>query len=498
MKDAAMNEKIIVIELDGATWDIIDPMIAAGQLPHLRFLKEKGAWGRVDTEYLGSPVIWTAIYTGKKKEKFGNAFFGINKTRLQAKRIWEILAERGGRIGVFHSLLTWPPAEVDGFLIPDIFAMGPQTYPQKYSYFQKLYLSRHGKNILKQGYYFFRAFLSCGSLSVFFSLAKFLLSFLVRPEALNTFRRRLMVVTQLDYNLYVKLYRRHRPQLSTFHLHSIDTVSHKYWQFMNTSGRYRDVIHDFYRQADRFIGQVLTLLDANTSLMVVADHGFQDDLDGRGKFGLNLAGLRELLGLDSSVRVVRMGNAFVMNLSPTTEPQQADRYTAQLSEARLGDGSPLFVNVKKIDQNIHFRLNRKILESKAPLEETISFPGGSSITFGELFRKKAFVDTGTHAAGQGVFAVYGPKFKENVILSKVNIFDITPTMLTLLGLPIAEDMDGDFDPRWLTPAVLEALKPEYIPSYEEARPPERPAAVEAYTDGEVEDLEERLKMLGYM
>ena len=56
------NEKVIILGVDGATWDLIDPLIARGELPHFRELKERGAWGEVQTTYLGSPVIWTAIF----------------------------------------------------------------------------------------------------------------------------------------------------------------------------------------------------------------------------------------------------------------------------------------------------------------------------------------------------------------------------------------------------------------------------------------------------
>jgi hypothetical protein len=493
------KEQLIILGVDGATWDLIDPLIAGGKLPNFRELKERGAWGEVETEYLGSPVIWTAIFTGKDRDKFGDPFFGIDRARLKARRIWEIAAGQGRRVGVLHPLLTWPPLETDGFVIPDIFAMGPETHPSRYEYFQKLYLSRHGGSLWQQAYYFLRSFLLTGGPDVAFSALRFLASTALRPHFLNTFRQRLEVVTRMDFRLFLKLYRQYRPQLCAFHLHAVDTVSHKYWQYKDKPGPYGGVIDHFYALVDRFLGRVMKRLDENTSLVVLADHGFQEIRDERNKFELDVPFLRKQLSADQDVRAVRIGNAYVANLGSGVDPAAASRMTGILAGAVLKDDSPLFVNVHQIDQNIHFRLTRRILESTAPSDEEISFPDGQPIRFGQLFRRKAFVDTGTHAAGRGIFAAYGRRFRSGARLDKVNIFDITPTLLVLLGLPLARDMDGTFDRRWFSDRALDDLRPAEIDTYEEmALGGEGPAEETAFTDREVEDLEERLKMLGYL
>jgi predicted AlkP superfamily phosphohydrolase/phosphomutase len=493
-----MDEKVIIVELDGATWDIIDPMISRGELPNFKILKEQGTYGVVDSTYWGSPEIWTSIFTGKTQEKCGTPFFGIDRARLKAKRLWEIAAERDLRIGVLHSLLSWPPAEVDGFIIPDVFAMGSETYPRKYEYFQKLYLSRRGKNVLKQGYYFLRSFLLCGSPGVLVALLKFFMSALFHPQFLDTFHRRLMVVTKMDHHLFPKLCRRYQPHLATYHLHALDTTSHKYWQYMGKNGKYGQVICDFYREADRFIGTMIRSMDEHTNLVVLADHGFQEYAEGRGKFDLNVSLLRKLLGLGSADRVVRFGDSYVINMGPSASRDDTARITEELAEARLQDGNSLFVNVKKVGSNIHFWTPNRVLMSKTLEGEAVTFRSSDQVAFSELFKKKSFEDTGIHLAGKGVFAVLGKNFGRGRHIEKVRIFDLTPTLLTILGLPIGRDMDGDWDPRWFTLQALESIRPSYISSYEteEEKDQERPA--EVYTEQEVEDLEERLKMLGYL
>ncbi len=42
----------------------------------------------------------------------------------------------------------------------------------------------------------------------------------------------------------------------------------------------------------------------------------------------------------------------------------------------------------------------------------------------------------------GVFIMAGPGIKKDALIHGANMLDITPTILTLYGLPVGEDMDG--------------------------------------------------------
>ncbi len=63
---------------------------------------------------------------------------------------------------------------------------------------------------------------------------------------------------------------------------------------------------------------------------------------------------------------------------------------------------------------------------------------------------------------QGILVAAGKSIKHDELLHGAGLLDIAPTVLTLLGLPVAEDMDG----RALTHMFLEPTEPERIPSYE--------------------------------
>jgi tetratricopeptide (TPR) repeat protein len=63
----------------------------------------------------------------------------------------------------------------------------------------------------------------------------------------------------------------------------------------------------------------------------------------------------------------------------------------------------------------------------------------------------------------GIFAIRGPGIKQNESLHGLSVLDVTPTVLTLYGLPVGEDMDG----KVVTQAFVKTPGPAFIPSWEE-------------------------------
>ena len=101
--------------------------------------------------------------------------------------------------------------------------------------------------------------------------------------------------------------------------------------------------------------------------------------------------------------------------------------------------------------------------------------------------------TGTHDVA-GVIIASGPAFRAAGWTEGATIFDITPTALAVMGLPVGEDMDG----RALTEIIRQehlAVHPlSFIPSYEPAVGKER-GEVGSTMD---ESIREQLKSLGYI
>ncbi len=127
--------RVIVIGLDGATFDLILPWVKEGCLPTFKRLMEEGVWGELKSTIppLTGPA-WSLFMTGKNQGKHGIFDFmvrnpegydwiTINATFRKGRSFWNFLEEEGRRAIVFNVPVTYPPehgkgAMVSGFLTP--------------------------------------------------------------------------------------------------------------------------------------------------------------------------------------------------------------------------------------------------------------------------------------------------------------------------------------------------------------------------------------------
>lgn len=66
------GQRLLVIGLDGASWDYIDPLIERGDLPNIQRLVETGVRGPLATiRPTRSPALWTTVVTGKRPQEHG-------------------------------------------------------------------------------------------------------------------------------------------------------------------------------------------------------------------------------------------------------------------------------------------------------------------------------------------------------------------------------------------------------------------------------------------
>ena len=95
----------------------------------------------------------------------------------------------------------------------------------------------------------------------------------------------------------------------------------------------------------------------------------------------------------------------------------------------------------------------------------------------------------------GIIILSGPLIKKKNIIKNASVLDVTPTILYLMGLPVAADMEGKI--------LKDAIDPEYIkhnpvrtiPTYENNVPIQRIIAKDTTEDAETL---ERLQALGYI
>ncbi|MFK7802359.1 MAG: alkaline phosphatase family protein, partial [Anaerolineae bacterium] len=111
--------KLLILGLDGATFDLIRPWAAEGHLPNLAKLIEIGTHGDLMSTLppVTSPA-WPSFMTGCNPGKHGvfdfiapagNSYTLVNATRLRQPTLWQILSKMGYTVGVMNVPVTYPP-----------------------------------------------------------------------------------------------------------------------------------------------------------------------------------------------------------------------------------------------------------------------------------------------------------------------------------------------------------------------------------------------------
>jgi predicted AlkP superfamily phosphohydrolase/phosphomutase len=110
---------VLVFGIDGGTWDVIDDLMEAGELPELESVLERGIHGVLRSRHpIKSPAVWSTIFTGRLREEHGVVDWERSQSRhRRVKTIFEIASEAGLRTHVFNVPATWPPTPVNGTML---------------------------------------------------------------------------------------------------------------------------------------------------------------------------------------------------------------------------------------------------------------------------------------------------------------------------------------------------------------------------------------------
>ena len=127
--ESPRKKRVFVLGLDGATFDIIKPLIDEGALPNLAAVMKQGAHAKLNSTILHhSPPAWTTFATGKNPGKHGILGFTrmsphsykldlVYGAHNRAKTMWEVLGETGKKVIVMNIPMTYPPKAVNGILL---------------------------------------------------------------------------------------------------------------------------------------------------------------------------------------------------------------------------------------------------------------------------------------------------------------------------------------------------------------------------------------------
>ncbi len=297
-------ERLLLFGIDGATWDLIDPLMAAGRLPNLARLVDAGARAELITmEPTLSPAIWTTIATGTLPETHGIlGFDGVpgqtmttlpNARMRQRKTFWNILSDFGVRTGTVGWWASWPadPLAEGSFLVSDRVPYtrmeaavrraeldAADVWPPELAADVAPLVTRPDEldpGVVRDFLGFEAEEARARVYEAEYRMGDLLPEFkFVHPSDESTVRIARAAFAD-------------RPvELLSVYVTGVDTVSHLSWHFRDPSAfpryrippeevaRYEGLIDRYYEQADEWLGQLMETVGPSATVMVVSDHGF--------------------------------------------------------------------------------------------------------------------------------------------------------------------------------------------------------------------------------
>ena len=139
--------RVLLLGLDGVGFPMLEPAFAAGHMPKLKQLLDRGVSGVLTSTIPPyTPPGWTSIFTGVNPGKHGIFGFTLGNAqrndglvrldKVMAPAIWNAANAEDKRVGLFNIPMTFPPPPVDGWavsgmLTPESGGATPEnfTYP---------------------------------------------------------------------------------------------------------------------------------------------------------------------------------------------------------------------------------------------------------------------------------------------------------------------------------------------------------------------------------
>jgi predicted AlkP superfamily phosphohydrolase/phosphomutase len=269
IKKLIMKEKrVLVIGLDClAPQLVLDRWL--DQLPTIKSLLGKSVYGPLKSCVPPITVpAWACMTTSKNpgalgiygfRNRFDHSYAGLSVAtgkEIQEDRVWDILSRAGKKVIVIGVPQTYPPKEINGYMITGF--LTPDTSCQ-YTYppaFKQEVEGLVGEYILDVDN--FRTDRKDDLLKQIYRMT----------EKRFTLVKHLLNNKPWDFFMMVEL--------------GPDRLHHGFWSYADPDHRnyepgspYEHVILDYYKYLDRELAEILSLTDDYTITMIVSDHGAQ-------------------------------------------------------------------------------------------------------------------------------------------------------------------------------------------------------------------------------
>lgn len=529
---AREDTRTLLVGLDAATWDVVEPLLDEGELPNLAALLEDGVHGELtSTTPPMTPLAWTTMATGANPGKHGiydfvsqdRASKQIRPTEYDPQprpSIWDVFDAHDRRVGVINYPMVAPPRSVDGFFVSGYPAPGDSTIASPQSVQRRLDER----------------------------------DYRVHPDAdpedgTRTYYEDVLSLSETQCDVTIELLDEYDVDLLLTVFMAIDWVQHYLWD-ETIDGV--DAVEQCYRDMDTILGRLCEAVGDEWTVAVVSDHGARPI---EGEIHLNSL-LAELDVLDRDRdspgigrRLVDIGTSTAYEIGkrlPDAIKRRVRQYASDdtLNEMReaaglhqldmhreidwaettafaYGNMGRVFLDIPETDgeeQSDTYEGRRSELADRLA---SVTLPDSDTAAFDRvLYPEDVYTGERDHGRGDlvlvprqweymlsgdfgepwfdptsdrvadhdphGLYVIAGEAVATGTV--DADIADITPTVLSLHDLPLVEGMDGS--------VIQDVFERELDPA---TRP------VTAFTDldtpsagVETDGVEERLEDLGYL
>lgn len=260
-----MSRRVVVIGLDCAAPQLVFERFR-GAMPNLSRLMARGTWARLRSTVPPITVpAWASMTSGRDPGELGlygfrNRSRGEYRTRLadgtqiRVPRLWDLLGASGRHSSVLFVPPSYPPSPVRGelvscFLTPS--SEHPHTHPPELQQELQERFGPYQMDVME-----FRTSDKTGLLE------------------------RIQAMSAQHFDMARYLWRTRRPDFLMMVDLSLDRFHHAFWQCFDPEHPAYDAGHPdrelgrrFYAFLDRELGELLAELDDDTTVLVVSDHG---------------------------------------------------------------------------------------------------------------------------------------------------------------------------------------------------------------------------------
>lgn len=286
------KNKLLLIGWDAADWNIIWPLIAEGKMPALKKLIENGVYGNMSTmspPY--SPMLWTTVATGKTPDKHGILGFievtpdaksvrPVTTTSRKTRAIWNIFHNQGLKSNLVGWWPSFPVEPIDGYVISDRFQKTHRD-PKKQSPMSEFVIHPWAKKDEFKNLRMFPFEITEAHLYPFVPRAHDVDQ--DNHKGLSAIAKIISENTSV-HNAATKLLRTTEWDFMAVYYDLIDHFCHSFMKYNppklpsideTNYDIFKDAVKGAYIFQDMMLERKMQLIDSNTTVIVMSDHGFE-------------------------------------------------------------------------------------------------------------------------------------------------------------------------------------------------------------------------------